>query len=193
MMNSSLKVPVDENKRILVDIKNQFLSGIPLRCFDIDNLSEFVASHQEEVLFSTIHHELNRKYPLKQSYQLSFLKNLINMLESKDIEVIEDMYLDYVRLLNEKSSNEEHYLHFYMNSSYISLKEKTSIISNGTTGLAIWPAGKILAKYCIDNLETFQNKSILEFGCGLGFTGIATIMNQYLYYKECSKILELRL
>lgn len=37
-------------------------------------------------------------------------------------------------------------------------------------------AGKILGQYCIDNAETFRNKCILELGCGLGLTGIATVI-----------------
>lgn len=51
------------------------------------------------------------------------------------------------------------------------------MLSNGTTGLQIWPAAFWLAEWILENKEEFKNRCVLELGCGLGFTGLVASMS----------------
>lgn len=76
------------------------------------------------------------------------------------------------------NQNEEvHYRHFILENKYISLKENTCLISQGTTGLITWQAGIALANWCIENSDLLKNKQILELGSGSGLTGLAVIFS----------------
>jgi hypothetical protein len=50
----------------------------------------------------------------------------------------------------------------------IIIEQNVSIISNGTTGLHIWPACYQLISYTQKNKSMFENKTILELGAGVG-------------------------
>ncbi|KFQ75848.1 Protein FAM86A, partial [Phoenicopterus ruber ruber] len=55
----------------------------------------------------------------------------------------------------------------------VTLSESVAIISGGTTGLVTWDAALRLAEWAIDNPAVFRNRTVLELGSGIGFTGIA--------------------
>lgn len=63
-------------------------------------------------------------------------------LESIGIEVSENLYFTYVNLTSLSDGPDSHYVHIPIDISlenqYISIKEKGEVISNGTTGLAVW-------------------------------------------------------
>ncbi|KFZ52745.1 Protein FAM86A, partial [Podiceps cristatus] len=55
----------------------------------------------------------------------------------------------------------------------VTLSESVAIISGGTTGLVTWDAALHLAEWAIENSVVFSNRTVLELGSGIGFTGIA--------------------
>ncbi|KFQ68568.1 Protein FAM86A, partial [Phaethon lepturus] len=55
----------------------------------------------------------------------------------------------------------------------VTLSESVAIISGGTTGLVTWDAALHLAEWAIKNSTVFSNRTVLELGSGIGFTGIA--------------------
>ncbi|KGL79070.1 Protein FAM86A, partial [Tinamus guttatus] len=55
----------------------------------------------------------------------------------------------------------------------ITLSEDVAIVSRGTTGLVTWDAALHLAEWAIENSTVFTNRTVLELGSGIGFTGIA--------------------
>ncbi|KFP48996.1 Protein FAM86A, partial [Cathartes aura] len=55
----------------------------------------------------------------------------------------------------------------------VTLSESVAIISGGTTGLVTWDAALHLAEWAIENSAVFSNRTVLELGSGIGFTGIA--------------------
>ncbi|KFW04844.1 Protein FAM86A, partial [Eurypyga helias] len=55
----------------------------------------------------------------------------------------------------------------------VTLSESVAIISGGTTGLVTWDAALHLAEWAIENSAVFRDRTVLELGSGIGFTGIA--------------------
>ncbi len=55
----------------------------------------------------------------------------------------------------------------------VTLLEENEIIGNGTTGLTSWQGALYLTDWLLANaVDKFQNKKILELGCGVGFVGL---------------------
>lgn len=85
-----------------------------------------------------MNHSLISKYPLKTSYQKAFLKFLLDELAKQNVEVHEDIYVAYGRLvaLSDASSC---FKHFELGErEIVTLIEKSAFISEGTTGLSTW-------------------------------------------------------
>lgn len=78
------------------------------------------------------------KYPIRVSYQKSFLKHIIKTLELQGCEVHDCFYTAYGRLvaLDEAPESFKHYLNDL--DCIVTLKENNSFISEGTTGLCTW-------------------------------------------------------
>ncbi|KFP09535.1 Protein FAM86A, partial [Egretta garzetta] len=55
----------------------------------------------------------------------------------------------------------------------VTLSESMAIISGGTTGLVTWDAALRLAEWAMENSAVFGDRTVLELGSGIGFTGIA--------------------
>ncbi|KAM6351686.1 protein-lysine N-methyltransferase EEF2KMT isoform 5-T5 [Alca torda] len=55
----------------------------------------------------------------------------------------------------------------------VTLSESVAIVSGGTTGLVTWDAALQLAQWAIENNSAFRDRTVLELGSGIGFTGIA--------------------
>ncbi|XP_054067897.1 protein-lysine N-methyltransferase EEF2KMT isoform X5 [Rissa tridactyla] len=55
----------------------------------------------------------------------------------------------------------------------VTLSESVAIVSGGTTGLITWDAALQLAQWAIENNSAFRDRTVLELGSGIGFTGIA--------------------
>ncbi|XP_033319904.1 putative protein N-methyltransferase FAM86B1 isoform X2 [Bombus bifarius] len=148
-----------------------FLNCTPINTIDILNSEENInclvhSKKQQEILERTVNSDLIKKYPIKRSYQRAFLKWLMKKIEDEGGEI-------------------------YDEDNCISIKESTSIISEGTTGLCSWQGAIELSKWCLGNKEKFFGKVILELGCGVGLTGLSIIKTcfpkQYIF-TDCHKI-----
>ncbi|XP_076243638.1 protein-lysine N-methyltransferase EEF2KMT [Calliopsis andreniformis] len=163
----------------------QFLCCTPINVLDSKvskQISYITLEEQKRILEKTVNSNLIKKYPIKLSYQISFLKWFINKIEKSSGEVQDDVYTIYCKLMCSKLDESIHYRHFVLGneeSNYISIQESTNMISRGTTGLCIWQGAVELGQWCIANKNEFHNKVILELGCGVGLTGLYII-------KQCS-------
>lgn len=122
--------------------------------------------------------ENNRKYPLRKSYQIAFLKHVIKSLEQNGNEEIFDaFYENLTELLECDEEDEFSYKHFLVpDGSFITVKESNSFIRDGTTGLKLWPAAIKLSEFIISQKEYFKHKSILELGSGAsGYVGLTLL------------------
>ncbi|XP_046395614.1 protein-lysine N-methyltransferase EEF2KMT [Ischnura elegans] len=175
---------------VLVQIEKQFLSGYPLNKWCWKAILEIIVQMDDEALLfqkrlleRTVLHPLMDKFPLKLSYQNTFLKMLVTKMEESNAEVCDEIYEVYCRLLGSGGNHEnclqdKHYRHFALGKTYISLQESTSIISEGTTGLYAWQASMALAEWCLKHKETYlKGKNILELGSGVGLTGLACLLS----------------
>ncbi|XP_039292523.1 protein-lysine N-methyltransferase EEF2KMT [Nilaparvata lugens] len=176
-----------------------FLSATNLNKFKWDDLLELFncdysesQENQLKILDGTVNHPLVKKYPLKLSYQQYFLKLIVKKLEARGIEVSEQLYQKYVELLN-KDANEEagsyHYKHYRLpNGNYITLSEKSSIISQGTTGLCSWQGALALTNWLWENKCLIEGKTILELGSGIGLAGLSLMsfcQPSHFYFSDC--------
>ncbi|CAD5123130.1 DgyrCDS11504 [Dimorphilus gyrociliatus] len=59
-------------------------------------------------------------------------------------------------------------------NEYVTLRESTSLVSKGTTGLRTWPAALYFAEFLLteEMRNVVNDKQILELGSGIGFLGI---------------------
>ena len=60
--------------------------------------------------------------------------------------------------------------------------ESKELISDGTTGLRTWAAGKFLYAWLSGKTQVTHGKRVLELGCGAGFTGIALLNDPGGFY-----------
>ncbi|XP_031981891.1 protein-lysine N-methyltransferase EEF2KMT isoform X3 [Corvus moneduloides] len=70
----------------------------------------------------------------------------------------------------------------------VSLCESTALISGGTTGLVTWEAALHLAQWALENPSVFRDRTVLELGSGIGFTGIAickTCQPRTFIFSDC--------
>lgn len=121
--------------------------------------------------------EKNQKYPLKISYQVTFIKHLIKKLEEAGINEILDGFYENLTALLKCDDDDFSFKHFLIKEdNYVTFKESNSFIRDGTTGLKVWPAAIKLCKFILMNQEYFNDKSILELGSGAsGFVGLTLV------------------
>ncbi|NXC77620.1 EF2KT methyltransferase, partial [Anhinga anhinga] len=124
-------------------------------------------------LFQTVLHPLCVKYPPSTKYRRSFLTELIKKHESTAAEPLDELYDALADILNEEESTHGYKNYLLPTGECVTLSESVAIISGGTTGLVTWDAALHLAEWAIENSPVFSNRTILELGSGIGFTGIA--------------------
>ncbi|XP_033921741.1 protein-lysine N-methyltransferase EEF2KMT isoform X1 [Melopsittacus undulatus] len=126
-----------------------------------------------DILHRTILHPLCVKYPLSARYRRCFLTELIKKHESAVAEPLDELYDALGAILNEEESTHcyKHYL--LPTGECVTLSESVAVISEGTTGLVTWEAALHLAEWALQNPSGFRNRTVLELGSGIGFTGIA--------------------
>ncbi|XP_021938061.1 protein-lysine N-methyltransferase EEF2KMT isoform X2 [Zootermopsis nevadensis] len=134
---------------------------------------------QKLLLENTVNHPLVKKFPLKLSYQLAFLKDIISKLERHGQEVLDELYAAYCHLLSVPNIDSgTHYRHFAIDDcGTITLRESSKLISQGTTGLCSWQAALALADWCLCNCKFLQNRHVLELGSGVGLTGLCVSLH----------------
>lgn len=88
---------------------------------------------QKQFLEATHGHELNKKQALKSSYQLIFLKTLLNSLEKSCTEVHDLVYESYCsqQSIKEDASQRYAYKHYVIPamSAVFSLRESKSFVN----------------------------------------------------------------
>ena len=57
----------------------------------------------------------------------------------------------------------------------IKIKEQTLFKADGGEGLHLWEASVVLSRYSLKHKSIFQNKKIIELGCGCGLLGISIL------------------
>jgi predicted nicotinamide N-methyase len=108
------------------------------------------------------------------------LKAAIHELESKKIEVIEELYHSYLELCSYDPGEAFAYKSYVMEKAdggeeWVHVKESKSIASDGSTGVHCWPSAVALSNYWLQNKSRLEGKSCLELGCGVGLTGMVIV------------------
>ncbi|NWV96234.1 EF2KT methyltransferase, partial [Machaerirhynchus nigripectus] len=126
-----------------------------------------------DILHKTILHPLCVKYPPSAKYRRCFLTELIKKHESTAAEPLDELYDALADILKEGESTHCYKNYLLPTGDCVSLCESTALISGGTTGLVTWEAALHLAQWALHNPGLFRDRTILELGSGIGFTGIA--------------------
>eukprot|EP00117_Sycon_ciliatum_P032022 scpid68051/ scgid2593/ Protein FAM86A len=167
-------------------IQEQYMALVPMRMFDWQSVTASLdESTQLDILARTCQHPLCQRYPASSTYRQAFLKVLMNKCERSGHDIAEDLYVAYTDTLNtpanattdEPGTNKDQPYRIYMLREYkhcpIVLQESDSFVSQGTTGLQTWPAAVHLVEWMLDNQEAFNQRDVLELGCGIGLVGCA--------------------
>ncbi|NXG26574.1 EF2KT methyltransferase, partial [Grallaria varia] len=126
-----------------------------------------------DILHQTILHPLCVKYPPSTNYRRCFLTELIKKHESTAAEPLDELYDALADVLKEEEATQCYKNYLLPTGDCVTLSESTAMISGGTTGLITWDAALHLAEWAMENPEVFSDRTVLELGSGIGFTGIA--------------------
>ncbi|KAM9222897.1 protein-lysine N-methyltransferase EEF2KMT isoform 2-T2 [Leptosomus discolor] len=141
-----------------------------------------------DILHKTVLHPLCVKYPPSTKYRRSFLTELIKKHEATAAEPLDELYDALADILSEEESTHCYKNYLLPTGECVTLSESVAIISGGTTGLVTWDAALHLAEWAIGNAAAFSNRTVLELGSGIGFTGIAickTCNPQTYVFSDC--------
>eukprot|EP00794_Sanderia_malayensis_P009070 gene9070-10038_t len=150
---------------------------------------------QQELINKVLKCKHAENFPVSTKYKLRFMKVLIDQLESCGIEVIEEIYNEYLILLHKDIAEDYCFkTYFFQDGKKIISREATSMLSSGTTGLVPWQAAFKMCEWVNSNPEYFNGKKILELGCGSGFLGMfickSTKICDYLFTDCHDKVLD---
>ncbi len=145
------------------------------------------AQEQQDFIVNVlVNGELNTLFPCSGAYQRSFLKAYLEKCErtraSEAVPVIESLYAAYLASLSAVTSAPRptadaastYCFKTYLFSSTLSvtLRERTELISEGTTGLNTWEAALALAEWVLTHLSDVDIGHIVELGTGTGLVGV---------------------
>ncbi|NWY13405.1 EF2KT methyltransferase, partial [Aphelocoma coerulescens] len=155
-----------------------FLAARPLRSLPWPELEQSLRTAPDsallaDILHKTILHPLCVKYPPSAKYRRCFLTELIKKHESTAAEPLDELYNALADVLKEGESTHCYKNYLLPTGDCVSLCESTALISGGTTGLVTWEAALHLAQWALENPGVFRDRTVLELGSGIGFTGIA--------------------
>ncbi|NXS29270.1 EF2KT methyltransferase, partial [Pomatostomus ruficeps] len=173
--------------------QRRFLAARPLRSLPWLELEQSLRTAPDsallaDILHKTIFHPLCVKYPPSAKYRRCFLTELIKKHESMAAEPLDELYDALADILKEEESAHCYKSYLLPTGAWVSLAESTALISGGTTGLVTWEAALHLAQWALDNPGVFQDRTILELGSGIGFTGIAickTCQPRTFIFSDC--------
>ncbi|NXK90300.1 EF2KT methyltransferase, partial [Formicarius rufipectus] len=156
----------------------RFLAARPLRSLPWPELEQTLRaapdpSLLQQILHQTILHPLCVKYPPSTNYRRCFLTELIKKHESTAAEPLDELYDTLADVLKEEESTQCYKNYLLPTGDCVTLSESTAMISGGTTGLVTWDAALHLAEWAVENPKLFSDRTVLELGSGIGFTGIA--------------------
>ncbi|NWZ73788.1 EF2KT methyltransferase, partial [Acrocephalus arundinaceus] len=172
----------------------RFLAARPLRSLPWTELEQSLRTAPDpallaDILDKTILHPLCVKYPPSAKYRRCFLTELIKKLESTAVEPLDELYKALADVLKEEEESAHCYKNYLLpTGDCVSLSESTALISRGTTGLVTWKAALLLAQWAMQNPSLFRDRTILELGSGIGFTGIAickTCQPRTFIFSDC--------
>lgn len=157
----------------------QYVAMVPVRSIQWPQGFSYSVPEQTALFEEVWSDGLCVKYPPSRSYQMHFIKHVMTSAEDRGHSVASELYELYAALVAVPESGEADFCYksYCINphNSFVTLKESTKLISQGTTGLTTWQAAFYLVEWASsgNNMQFFRGKSILELGAGLGFTGIA--------------------
>jgi len=106
---------------------------------------------------------------MANTYVQKFIKSWINQVEG---EVLEEVYDSLSVALSQPSSQIGYKIYtFDGGAHYLATRETVAMCSKGTTGLQTWQACLAMCQWAAENSHIFQNKKVLELGCGVGLLG----------------------
>ncbi|KAM6379129.1 protein-lysine N-methyltransferase EEF2KMT [Pluvialis apricaria] len=158
--------------------QHRFLAARQLRSFPWPELEQNLRTSPDsplllDILHKTILHPLCVKYPPPAKYRRCFLTELIKKHESTGAEPLDELYDALAGILNEEESTRCYKNYLLPAGEPVTLSESPAMISGGTTGLVTWDAALCLAEWAMRNCAVFSDRTVLELGSGIGFTGIA--------------------
>ncbi|NXP00727.1 EF2KT methyltransferase, partial [Certhia brachydactyla] len=173
--------------------QRRFLAARPLRSLPWPELEQSLQTAADsallaDILHKTILHPLCVKYPPSAKYRRCFLTELIKKLESTAAEPLDELYEALADVLKEEESTQCYKNYLLPTGDCVSLCESTALISGGTTGLLTWEAALHLTQWALHNPALFRDRTILELGSGIGFTGIAickTCQPRTFIFSDC--------
>ncbi|NXD96633.1 EF2KT methyltransferase, partial [Chaetorhynchus papuensis] len=173
--------------------QRRFLAARPLRSLPWPELEQSLRTAPDsallaDILHKTILHPLCVKYPPSAEYRRCFLTELIKKHESTAAEPLDELYDALADVLKEGESTHCYKNYLLPAGDCVSLCESTALISGGTTGLVTWEAALHLAQWALENPGVFRDRTILELGSGIGFTGIAickTCQPRTFIFSDC--------
>ncbi|XP_064556641.1 protein-lysine N-methyltransferase EEF2KMT [Drosophila montana] len=170
---------MDSNK--FGKLQQQFLCCYPVNKMAWSTLElPLELEAQRALIAATCGHPLNQRYPVRRSYQEAFVKRLMHLLKDHE-EMHDDIYDSLCGQLAKATidastttaASQYAYKHYMLQpDKYITLRESTSFVSEGTTGLCTWEAALVLADYLLAHPSLLQGKNVLELGAGAGLLGI---------------------
>ncbi|XP_069726331.1 protein-lysine N-methyltransferase EEF2KMT [Phaenicophaeus curvirostris] len=158
--------------------QRRFLAARPLRAFPWAELEQNLRAAPGpslllDILLQTVLHPLCVKYPPPTKYRRCFLTELIKKHEATGAEPLDELYDTLAGVLNEEESTCCYKTYLLPTGECVTLAESMAAISGGTTGLVTWDAALHLAEWAVEHSAVFSNRTVLELGSGIGFTGIA--------------------
>ncbi|XP_017474795.1 PREDICTED: protein-lysine N-methyltransferase EEF2KMT isoform X1 [Rhagoletis zephyria] len=171
----------ENHQRFLDSLKYQFLCCYPLHCIDWEAIPDNLTwEQQQQLVENTVLYALNQKYPVKISYQLNFLKRLLQHLERRYDEVHDSVYECYCAVqqrIAQDTTEKYAYKHYFQPALKVelTLRESKSFVAEGTTGLCSWQASIALADYLVENTHIVKEKCVLELGAGTGLCGMILV------------------
>ena len=76
----------------------------------------------------------------------------------------------------------------------IKIKEQTLFKADGGEGLHLWESSVVLSRYSLKHNSIFENKKIIELGCGCGLLGISILkeipVEKYIFSDYNSSVLD---
>ncbi|CAF0766654.1 unnamed protein product [Didymodactylos carnosus] len=134
----------------------------------INNDTEF----QKFLLEQTFSNPIFEHCCLRIIYQKSFAKTFLKWAEKCNME-IDDQWFEIISKLMANDC-EQDWNHTDNNQTVI-IRQTTALLSQGNTGLSIWPSAIYLANYLMKNGYLLRNKQILELGSGVGILGLSLL------------------
>ncbi|XP_063270557.1 protein-lysine N-methyltransferase EEF2KMT [Prinia subflava] len=184
----------EPRQELALRFQRRFLAARPLRSLPWPELEQSLRTAPDsallaDILDKTILHPLCVKYPPSAKYRRCFLTELIKKLESTAAEPLDEVYEALADVLKEEEESTHCYRNYLLPSGdCVSVSESTALVSGGTTGLLTWEAALHLAQWALHNPGVFRDRTILELGSGIGFTGIAickTCQPRTFIFSDC--------